>query len=81
MEAIERLESVESAIYGDPAAQKKGLFEWVNTIESQVTEIRSVGQKIIWLLVCGVLGALLNLVLNVKTATSIQHQPTAAEKR
>lgn len=73
MEAIERLQSVEVAIYGDREGERPGLLERVNGLEKQVTEIRSAGQKIIWLLIVGVFGALMNLVIGTRNASSISH--------
>lgn len=61
MEAIEQLQAT---IYGDPARDRRGVLERINTMEATVGEIRNSLKYIIGLLIAGVLGALLNLVLN-----------------
>ncbi len=75
MEAIERLEAI---TYGDPARDKKGLVERVNSIELFMSEVRDFMRKILWLMVAGIAGAGLNLILNAKNMVQ-QHQQPAAQ--
>ena len=74
MEALERLENI---IYGDPSTDRRGVVERVNAVERDVSEIRSGMTKIIWLLVAGVIGAVLNLVLNAKNLAATHYAAPA----
>lgn len=73
MEAIERLEVT---IYGDPSRDKRGLVERQNATEAYVDEIRTKMDRIFWLLVAGVVGAVLNLVLNTRNIAVRSPAPT-----
>lgn len=67
---MEAIEGLEATLYGDPSRDRRGVVERVNAVERDVSEIRSGMTKIIWLLVAGVIGGVLNLVLNAKNLAS-----------
>jgi len=66
MEAIQRLEDT---LYGDPSRDKRGVVERVNAVERDLSEIKSGINKVLWWLAAGVVGAGLNLVLNIKNSS------------
>lgn len=81
MESINRLEAT---LYGDPSRDRRGVVERINVVERDVSEIqqgmkefKQFFQKIIWLMTAGIVGAVLNLVLNAKNL-SVSHTPAPA---
>lgn len=61
MEAVQRLETI---VLGDPSREIKGLVERVNTQETYMGEIRDALKKILWVMIMGVVGAVLNLLFS-----------------
>ena len=59
-----RVEALEAHLYGPPGEGDKGLLGRFQVTEAFVEEMREMNKKIIWLLVAGVLAAILNLVLH-----------------
>jgi hypothetical protein len=81
MESIKRLEVT---LNGDPFHGHRGVVERVYAVERDVEEIKDgmkefkdFFKKIIWLMTAGVVGAVLNLVLNAKNLSQ-SHPPTPA---
>lgn len=75
MEAVQRLEII---VLGDPSREIKGLVERVNTQETYMGEIRDALKKIMWVLVLGILGAVLNLLLSSGKLPISHNTPPAA---
>ncbi len=79
---IEAIERLQTTLYGDPTRDRRGVVERLNSVEAYVMEIREDRKKIIWLLAAGVVGAFLNLVLNVKnTVPSLHSNPPPASAK
>jgi len=72
MDAIDRLSAVESAIYGNPAENMKGLFERVNAHEAFIKRWDQRFEKIFVAIIIGAIGALGSLGLLIKILMEVK---------
>lgn len=69
---MERLEAVESAIYGNPLENQKGLFERVNNHEAFIKRWEQRFERIFMAILVGAIGALGSLGLLIKILFEIK---------
>lgn len=69
---MQRLEAVETAIYGNPAENQKGLFERVNTQEAFMRRWEQRFEKIFIAILLGAAGAIGSLGLLIKILIEVK---------